>query len=463
MGGEVQGHVAVLGHAGDEGRGADAVLSPARLDVEHVVEPQLHPGHHAGGISGVHGPLHGGGQLVKGDVVQRAAGADPLPEILEIRGFQQQGRVPWRGVHHVHIPCVLLHGDGQHTGVALPGGVKGGKAGHELPGGLSRLEGHVVQQALRTPEIVIGGGAGDAQLPHVAAGQLVETDMAGRGLPSADGEDLGVDLAGDGFGGPSVAVPQPQVGVQGGDHRAGGDQLLHLDGDVAGFRHRLAVQGPLGHCGDDQVVVVHALLVIDGGGQGVLAAAGHLDALVEPQAVDGILAGDVRAAQCQLDVTGGELGGGVPQGDGHGPPLRQAHPHLAVVEGPALLAHAVGVIKAGMGLRPYIGAIVPAHAGVGAVLVVGKDVIVVGFVHRRLNELGLSQGVAAGAGADVPLHSRLMAVGCLYHGHCTVAGLSADRAPGGYGPRRPRSGGQGHRHDQRQQGGQGSVDSLFHI
>ena len=41
-------------------------------------------------------------------------------------GKSAEGRVPWRGVHHVHIPCVLLHGDGQHTGVALPGGVKGG-------------------------------------------------------------------------------------------------------------------------------------------------------------------------------------------------------------------------------------------------------------------------------------------------------------------------------------------------
>ena len=68
----------------------------------------------------------------------------------------------------------------------------------------------------------------------------------------------------------------------------------------------------------------------------------------------------------------------------------------------------------------YIGAIVPAHAGVGAVLVVGKDVIVVGFVHRRLNELGLSQG-AAGASGAVAARCPV----CGQSGYCTMTVVKA--------------------------------------
>ena len=220
------------------------------------------------------------------------------------------------------------------------------------------------------------------------------------------------------------------------------------------------MQGPLGHCGDDQVVVVHALLVIDGGGQGVLAAAGHLDALVEPQAVDGILAGDVRAAQGQLDVPGGELGGGVPQGDGHSPPLRQAHPHLAVVIGAAFLTGAV--IDISMLFGPlHNAAVVFAYAAVGDAVAVGRvDHVVMAGVILPRNQLGRIIQSAIHIGADVGIKPLFAARGLLNYGIRPVYG-AACRAF--HDVQRPRSGGQGHRHDQRQQGSQGSVNSLFHI
>ena len=386
--GEFQGDIAGLLHAdaGHEDRVINGVLPAHGLHIQLVVQPEgVRP--EGGLVFRIQRAVHGAGQLVKADVFQLAVGTDILPERLEILGGQCQRLIPGRDVQHVHIPGVLLHRDGQHTGVALAVGVVGGKADNEVAGSPLGSKAHIIQILGGFTESILGVCAGDIQLAHAAAAHVVKAHIIRPGAAAAQVLDRVIDLAGNGVGGPAVLVPQVQLAVLAGDDGACGDEFIHLDDDTAGLGQGHPGDGSLGLGVDHQDEIISTLFPIDGGGQPVLFRVAYLPsalAVVIPEIAQLVIVGDIGAAQGQADIACGQLGRGVAQGNGHCLLRRQVHRDGAVVGRAALLTDAVG--KA-VRLRPFrLLGVFAAHAGVGAVAVVGVKHVVISIV-----DLGLLQ------------------------------------------------------------------------
>ena len=376
--GEVQGDVAGLlhAHAGHEDHVVDGVLPPFGLHVQLVLQPEG-IGLIGGLVLRIQRAVHRAGQLVEADVLQHTAGAYILPEVLKILGGQGQLPVPGRDIQHVHVSGVLLHRDGQHAGVALAVGIVGGEAHNEVTGLFANDEAHVLQMQTSPAEGVLRVGV-YTQPAHIADWQIIEAHILRLDAPAAEVLHRVIDLVGNGIHRPSVRIPQEQLAVISSNDGAGGNELIHLDHEPAGLGRGVPLDGTLMAGADYQRELIGPLFPIDGGGQRIFLPLAHRAAalaVVIPKVIQVVFIRNIGAAQGEPDIPGGQLGVGVPQGDGHPFLHGQVHDDIAVVRRAALLADAVDK-TVGLGVYRLLG-MFTAYPGMRAVTIVGVDHVVV--------------------------------------------------------------------------------------
>ena len=301
---------------------------------------------------------------------------------------------------------MLLHGDGQHAGELLAIGIIGVEVDAESAGGLpAGPEADVLQGFPAAGGVVevLDAAALGVQTSQLGVGAL-KADIV-QGIPRAQAHRI-EDLFRHGQGGPVVGLSQLQkllVPAHGG---LGCNQVLHPHGNHAGALDGLGALADLGQALDEAGVNIGPLLAGDGGGEGVGLVAADLAALIEPVVGQVIVVGDVLAVEGQVDIVQGQLIVSTVQGDEA--QLRAGDGDLngAVLERPALAADAVLVVVVLLSddLLPVL-TVVLAHAGVGAVTVVGADRVMVVGVHLRLNIAGI-----AAIGACIAQQPALMAV-----------------------------------------------------
>ena len=402
------GDIAAVILVGDKGQIIDLRPVPAAVIIVEGV-PGPHPGAGAGGggIVGVEDALAGSGQGGEADQGQLPAGVVVQPEVLEVVPRQGHGLPVGGGVQHIHISQGLLHGDGQHTGVVVVPLVVGGEGHGVGAGGVLRVV-HLEAQLRQAGLIPVGvevvaliplGG----DRPHVVGGHGVKDDVLRPLL--APLVDRVVDLVHNAHRGAAVGLVKVQVFLVGGQGGVGGGQILDHHGDGAGARLGAAAEAAPGHGHDEAGVGVPALVLHHVQGQVVGGAGGHRLAVLIPVVGDGVLVGDVRAAQGQPRAFQLQLGVGVPQLHVDRLVPGQGQLHLAVVHRQAFNAPA--------GAVEFMGLLGPAVAVIGAdgrvslaVAVVGVFGVVVVFVYGNI----LIDHLAA-LGALAPAQALLVAVG----------------------------------------------------
>ena len=159
---------------------------------------------------------------------------------------------------------------------------------------------------------------------------------------------------------------------------------------------------------DYQRKLIGPLFPVDGGGQRIFLPLAHRAAalaVVIPEVIQVVFIRNVGAAQGEPDIPGGQLGVGVPQGNGHPFLHGQVHDDIAVVRRAALLADAIDK-TVGLGVFRLLG-MFTAYSGMRSVTIVGIDHIVIIAIDPDLFQYGIT---AAWVRAHILDHAGLMAV-----------------------------------------------------